>query len=688
MTLKLLIPMRLYLTICMMMAGYYSVAQKPIIQDDFTFNKFGWEESEICFFANGEYVINATDEGAQSSISYFIDVQKDFTLSAEFIQQNGEQDNGYGLIWASGSDLLNLFVISSEGEYAIYSGDPSQLKTWKQHDAIRPIGNPNKLRVESKGGKMSFYVNDVKVEEHKPMPLLGSGIGMVAFTKMRLEVDNFFFAQDQVIELPKQPLLAKKENLGASVNSANDELGPVISMDGKILYLARQNVAENVGGMKDDEDVWMSTWENNKWSRAVNMGKAVNTPIADNLLAVSADNNTLMFEEANQLMVKHRSESGWDPAEKLHLVFKNELDHFVASLSADGKAVIFSAKLKSNIFYDPNRNEGDLYVCLKEGDKKWSDPINLGPVINSIGEDTSPFLAADGMTLYFASDGRPGYGNQDIFMSTRIGESWTEWTKPINLGPQINTPFFDAYYTIPASGDYAYFVSYDQGYGKADIFRIKLQQNSRPSAVTLVKGRVLNSKTGAPLAASIHFENLRTRRDVGEARSDPRTGMYQIVLPYGVNYGVRASRSDYYSVHENLELPASAEYKEVQKDLMMIPIEVGETIKLNNVFFEAGLPVLKSESFPELDRLVTILSENPSIFIELEGHTDSRGTADVLLKLSQERVATVQEYLVSHGIGKHRITGHGYGATRPVATGDSEEDRRLNRRVEFKITKK
>ncbi|MFN8886119.1 MAG: OmpA family protein, partial [Cyclobacteriaceae bacterium] len=244
------------------------------------------------------------------------------------------------------------------------------------------------------------------------------------------------------------------------------------------------------------------------------------------------------------------------------------------------------------------------------------------------------------------------------------------------------------YYTIPASGDYAYFVSYDQGFGKADIFRMKLQQYTRPSAVTLVKGRVLNSKTGAPLAASIHFENLRTRRDVGEARSDPRTGMYQIVLPYGINYGVRASRSDYYSVHENLELPASAEYKEVQKDLMMIPIEVGETIKLNNVFFEAGLPVLKSESFPELDRLVTILSENPSIFIELEGHTDSRGTADVLLKLSQERVATVQEYLVSHGIGKHRITGNGYGATRPVATGDSEEDRRLNRRVEFKITKK
>jgi outer membrane protein OmpA-like peptidoglycan-associated protein/Tol biopolymer transport system component len=683
-----LIGMRIPAALLLFFWSFCAAAQKPIVQDDFSVNKYGWEESDVSFFSTGEYIINATEDGGQSSLNLFLDVQKDFTISADFIQQNGLEDNGFGLIWASGSDELNLFLISSEGEYAIFSGDPSQLKTWKQHDAIRSIGNLNKLRLESKGGKWIFYINDTKITEHKPMPFLGSSIGFIAFTKMRLSIDNFLFAQDQAIELPTQQINSKKENLGALVNSANDDLGPVISMDGKFLYFARQNVPENVGGTKDDEDVWLSSWENNKWTKAANMGKSVNTTLADNLLAVSADNNTLMFEEENQLQVKHRTEIGWSAAEKLNLEFKNELDHFVACLSADGKAVIFSAKLKSNLFYNPNNNEGDLYVCVKDNDKKWSEPINLGSTINSIGEDTSPFLSADGMTLYFATDGRPGYGNQDIFVTTRVGSSWTEWTKPVNLGPQINSIYFDAYYTIPASGDYAYFVSYDQGFGKADIFKIKLQKNSRPSPVTLVKGKVLNSKTGAPLAASIHFENLRTRRDVGEARSDPKTGTYQIVLPYGINYGVRATRSDFYSIHENLELPVTDEYKEVQKNLLMIPIEVGETIKLNNVFFEAGLAVLKSESFPELDRLVTILSENTGIFIQLEGHTDSRGAANVLLKLSEDRVVTVQEYLVAHGISKNRITGQGYGATRPVATGDSEEDRRLNRRVEFKITKK
>ena len=679
--------MKLPFIVGLLALSTFSLAQKPVIQDDFTLNKYGWEESETCSFSDGEYVINSTEEGGESFLNFFIDPQKDFSISADFNQKNGLDDNGYGLVWASGTDNYNLFVISSQGDYAIYHGDPALLKSWKRHKAILGLGNVNQLKVEMKNGSLTFYINGSKIEERKPMPFFGSVLGFTAFTQMKLTIDNFVFVQDQFIELPVDLLKIKKENLGSTINSEDDELGPMISADGKVLYMARQNTAGNIGGEKDDEDVWISRWENNQWGRAINMGKSVNTPRADNLLAVSSDNNTLMFEEENQLAVKHRTEKGWSLSEKLNLTFKNELDHFVACLSADGKAVIFSAKLKSNIYYDTKRNEGDLYVCVKENNK-WSDPINLGPGINSVGEDTSPFLSADGKTLYFATDGRPGFGNLDIFVSTRLGEGWTDWSKPMNLGPQVNSVYFDAYYTLPAAGDYAYFVSYDKGFGRADIFRIKLHETSRPRPVTLVKGRVLDTKTKLPLAAAIHFENLRTRKDVGEARSDPKTGEYQIILPFGINYGVRAGRSDYYSVHENLELPASDQYKEVQKNLMMVPIEVGETVKLNNVFFEAGLAVLRTESFPELDRLVTILKENSSIAIELAGHTDNRGTGDVLQKLSEDRVATVKQYLISNGISQNRIDGFGYGASRPISQGDSEEDRMLNRRVEFKITKK
>ena len=665
-----------------------ALAQTPVIKDDFSSNKYGWEEDQTKVISNGTYGINASEDGDQSVINFFLDPQSDYLISADFVQQNGLDDNGFGLVWGSGKTDFNLFMISSDGDYAVYSGDPAQLKTWKHSDAIKPMGNLNQLKIESAGGAVTFFINGTKVEERKPVSLFGYSIGFTTFTKMKLTVDNFLLAQNQTIDQFSGSITAvKKENIGPNINTAEDELGPVISADGQVILFARQNVPENTGGKNDDEDVWVSDWKNGAWTKARNMGRGVNTPQTDNLLAVSTDNNTLMFEEENQLMMRHRNETGWAALEKLGLTFKNELDHFVASLAPDGKAVLFSAKLKSNIYYDPKKEDGDLYVCVKENNK-WSAPINLGKSVNTPGEETSPFLSADGKTLYFSTNGRPGFGDQDIFMTRRQSESWTEWSRPVNLGAGVNSPYFDAYYTMPASGDYAYFVSYDKGFGKADIFRIKLHDEVKPQSVTLVKGKVLNSKNNLPLAATIHFENLGSGAEVGEARSDPQTGAYQIVLPFGSHYGLRALTAGFYSVHENLELKAKEGYNEIEKDLMLVPIEVGETVKLNNVFFTAGQPTLQPESFPELDRLVTILKDNAGIFIQLEGHTDNMGSAPILQKLSEDRVETVKQYLVTHGIDQSRIAGQGFGATRPVANGTSEEDRKKNRRVEFKILKK
>lgn len=663
------------------------LAQQKVIDDDFSKNSYGWEQSDTKTFANGTYVIDANEDGDQSVINFFIDPQKDFIISADFVQQDGLSDNGFGLLWGSGKEDFNLFMISTDGEYAVYSGNPEKLKSWKPCKVIKPVGSLNQLKIEFKNGMLSFYINGQKMEEVKAFPFYGCSLGFTTFTRMKLQIDNLVFAQDQTIDLPSESIPFKKENLGPNVNTSEDELGPIISSDGKTILFARQNVPENVGGKNDDEDVWISERQGNSWVKARNMGRAVNTTLADNLLALSSDNNTLMFEEQNQLMMRHRNGAGWSAFEKTGLTFKNELDHFVASLTADGKAVIFSAKLKANMYYDPKREDADLFVSVRQGDS-WSAPINLGKSINTIGEETSPFLSADGTTLYFSSNGRAGYGDQDIFVARRQNESWTEWSKPINLGPGINSEFFDAYYTVPASGDYAYFVSYDKGFGKADIFRIKLHEQVKPKPVTLVKGKVLNSKDNSPLAASIHFENLETGTEVGEARSDPKTGAYQIILPFGSNYGLRAITNGFYSVHENLELKTLTNYNEVSKDLMLVPIEVGETVKLNNVFFDTGLSKLKQESFPELDRLITILKDNPGISIQLEGHTDNIGKPDMLQKLSEDRVESVKQYLTSHGIDSSRITGQGFGATKPIALGSTDEDRRQNRRVEFKILKK
>jgi outer membrane protein OmpA-like peptidoglycan-associated protein len=661
-------------------------AQTPLIREDFEYNHYGWAEDENKKISNGSYLVNVTRDGDESVLTFFIDPQKDFSVSAD-IKQLGGLDEGYGLTWCSDKNDLNLFLITSAGDYVIFSGNPIKLKGWKHSDAIKPLGNNNNLKVQFANGVISFLINDIKVEDRKSISCYGQDVGIISFGEMKLIVDNFILQQDQKIELPPVASSNKKENLGANVNTPDDELGPIISSDGKTLYFARQNSIENTGGQEDDEDVYSSQWIEGAWAKAKNMGRSINTPVTDNLLAVSADNNSMMFDEDNELMVRHRTESGWSDLEKVGLTFKNELDHFVASLSADGRAVIFSAKLKSNIFYSPKKDEGDLYVCLKEKDV-WSAPINLGKSINTAGEDTSPFLSSDGKTLYFSSNGRPGYGDQDIFMAVRNGDSWTDWSAPVNLGPSVNSPYFDAYYTVPASGDYAYFVSYDKGFGKADIFRIRLHESVRPKNVTLVRGKVLNSKTQAPLAAVIHFENIDKGTDMGEARTDPKTGAYQIVLPFGFHYGVRASTKGFYSVHENLDLKETAKYAEMQKDLIMVPIEIGETVKLNNVFFDAGQPTLKPASFPELDRLVTILKETPNISIELEGHTDNMGNPNVLQKLSEDRVESVKNYLIAKGISANRISGKGYGASHPVSQGNTEADRQLNRRVEFRILKK
>jgi outer membrane protein OmpA-like peptidoglycan-associated protein len=374
--------------------------------------------------------------------------------------------------------------------------------------------------------------------------------------------------------------------------------------------------------------------------------------------------------------------------EDLGIRFNNESDFLEGSLSPDGKAILFVAKLKANAFYKPAEKERDIYVCVKRADGTWSPPIHTGRVLNSPGDEYSPFLSADNKTLYFASNGRAGYGDVDIFMSRRLSDGWTQWSEPVNLGLGVNTVGFDAYYTLPASGDYGYMVSNIKSEGLTDIIRFKLPEMVQPDPVVLVQGKVLNAKTQKPLEAFIRFDDLNSGKEVGEARSDPRTGEYRIVLPVGKKYGYHAEAGGYLSVNENLELVNLEEYSELRKDLLLVPIEIGESIQLKNVFFVQSKAALLPESYPELDRLVRIMKDNRTIEIDLEGHTDGRGDPRANIALSVERVEAVKEYLVSKGISEKRIVGKGYGGAKPMVSNDTEENRQLNRRVEFKITKK
>jgi outer membrane protein OmpA-like peptidoglycan-associated protein len=488
-------------------------------------------------------------------------------------------------------------------------------------------------------------------------------------------------------------------NLGPNVNTRAVDTHPVISPDGRTLFFARQGHPLNVGGSNDPQDVWASPLRNPEtkaWGPARNLGGPINSADEPSGIAsVSADGRTAILIgayspdgsiEPSGFSFTRRTPIGWSKPEKISIddFYNKDKEHIDAFLSTSGKALLMAVE----------RNDAlggqDLYVSFPNTDgKSWTKPRNLGPEINTKKADFSPFLAADEKTLYFASEGRGGYGKSDIFYSKRLDDTWTNWSPPRNLGSSVNSPDFDAYYTVSAAGDDAYLVSNRNGMdGSRDIFRIALAPKFKPEVVTLVTGRVLDSSTGKPIKARIIYENLLTGEEIGVAETNPVDGSYTIVLPSGVQYGYRAEAENYIAENASLDATDKDKYTEQKQDLFLIPFTVGQTIKLNNIFFQQSRYYLSSNSYPELARLVRILRDYPNVEIKISGHTDNQGDPALNLKLSVDRVNEVKRYLSSKGISGNRITTEGFGDTKPIASNEQEDTRRLNRRVEFTITKK
>jgi outer membrane protein OmpA-like peptidoglycan-associated protein len=324
-------------------------------------------------------------------------------------------------------------------------------------------------------------------------------------------------------------------------------------------------------------------------------------------------------------------------------------------------------------------------VIRKLPNGRWDTPLNAGDVINTHEEESSVFLAADGQTLYYSSNGHTGYGSSDVFMSRRLDDSWTNWSEPINLGPTINSEQEEKFYVIPASGDYVYYASNKDAIGALDVFRIGLPEQFRPKPVTLVTGRVLDQLSNMPMSATVVYEDLDTREQLGSVVTDATTGEYKIILPSGHRYGLRAEVPNYFSINQNLDLTEQANYKKVVNDLFVVPIKPGVRVPINNIFFETGKSNLANGSSLELDRLATILKANPNLRIEVSGHTDDVGADDSNLLLSKQRASSVTTYLEGVGVGVPRMRSVGYGETRPLVPNETDYNRSRNRRVEFTV---
>ncbi|MES2764900.1 MAG: OmpA family protein [Bacteroidota bacterium] len=688
--------------LCSVLTPAYS-QNKIYWQENFDKNERGWLTGDRGIFSgkieNGKYIFTQKREGSFGFQfkSVPLDPDKDFTIESVITQIEGTDNNGFGIVWgALDINNFNICLAKSNSMYAVFivrDGRLQVIKDWTKADFVKPTGEKNTFKIIQKGKNLQFLLNDSEAFSGQAPKFAGTNLGIITLTAMTIACEGITVKQDNPINVvPKIKKGVLKENLGENINNQYEQVVPVIAPDGNTLYWSTSFSPENTGGALDGEEIWYSTLQNGKWSKYKNIGRPLNNREPNWVISVTPDNNTMLI--ANQyrangesngggLSQTHRTKDGWSLPENVNIKnLDNRGTSYNFCLSNDRKILLMT--IKRGDTYGGN----DVYVCFLQADGSWSEPKNLGKTINTFADELTPFLAADGITLYYSSMAKPGYGDADIFMSKRLDDSWTNWSEPKNLGPEINSPMRDAGFTLTASGEYGYLTSSSNSLGGSDIFRMKIPDAIKPEPVVLVYGKVLNSKTKEPLETNIIYRELSTDKEVGLARSNPSDGSYKIILPAGRAYSFLGAKENFYSISENFDVKKLLKYKEIEKNLFLTPVEVGATILLNNIFFDFGKAVLRSESFPELARAVDFLKLNPQISVEVNGHTDNVGNDANNQKLSEDRAKAVADYLVSKNIPRERISSKGYGKTKPIKTNDTEENRQFNRRVEFTILKK
>jgi outer membrane protein OmpA-like peptidoglycan-associated protein len=505
-------------------------------------------------------------------------------------------------------------------------------------------------------------------------------------------------------EAIKKPVDAKIVNVGPPINTQWSEHSPIIDADENVLIYTTVR-PDNIGCNGDInctlEDIYMSEQKGGKWQAPTPL-KSINSKAFDASVGLSPDGQ-IMYIYRNppgngDIFISTLQGKEWAAPKALEEPINTKSYETTVSISPDGKRLFFTSDREGGF------GDTDIYMSELAANGKWGTPKNLGPKINTPYSDDSPFIHADGRSLYFSSQGRKEcFGGYDIYESTLQDDG--SWSEPKNVGYPINTPDNDIYFVLSADKKSGYYASAKEGgYGEKDIYKIVMPEEKPPvvvvkvdsvvapvvvvNALTILKGVVTDAKTGQPVEASVTVIDNDKNQVVSTFKSNSASGRYLVSLPSGRNYGIVVENPDYLFKSVNVNIPKSEGYQEIVKDIALDKIEVGVGIVLNNIFYDYDKATLRPESVAELDRLVKLMNDNPSIKVELGGHTDSDGSDSYNEKLSQARSQSVVDYLKDKGVKTERLVAAGYGEKVPVAPNDTPENKQLNRRTELKILEK
>ncbi|MCQ2976108.1 MAG: OmpA family protein [Bacteroidales bacterium] len=653
-------------------------SQQNLIEN-FVKNNFLKSSQNNCILKNDTLFIENYLSSIKIATFYNkIDSTENFTISADIQQINGEKNIGHGIVWAGkGINNCNIFLISNNGYFCIGKNQNnkfSPILNWQKTTAINTSSKNQKLEITHTQTYTLYKINNKIVYTSSRTHIFGNEYGFAVRKGIKMASSYF-----NITKITNNNL-SSKQTLKSNINTKYAEIAPIESYDGQKLYFARTFNSDNIGD-ENDCDIWMSTKQKSgEWSKAINIQRPLNNEFTN--VVFCADSNALYIEGVYNKDGSHKTDFGiskttqkedgsWNIPQQIMIKdFYNKNFHASYTFNPDKSVLIMSVE----------RNDSygnlDLYVSFKNSNNTYSTPQNLGPIINTKLEDGTPFIASDNRTLYFSSYGHNSMGSSDIFMSRRTDDTWQNWTEPINLGPEINTPFWDAYFYISNDGKRYYSVSSNE-LGNENIYTFELPEELKPLKNYYVSGVIKDKKTHKPISAEILVIDNKTKNQIVNTKTN-KSGYYSLEINNPSEYTIKIWTQNSYPQTYNLDInPNKFDYT-LNAELSIF--EVGSKVTLNNVYFERSKATINKKSYPELNRLYNFLSKNPNIYIQINGYTEP-GIGN-LQNLATARTMAVKNYLVKRGINPQRITCKGFGGEKASnKTGDKK-------RVEFVIIKK